>query len=203
MSRNLHTQVTSGYHDAVRCLDDFIDIFYTFCIFNLGNNINTVPAILTEQFFNLLDGITVANKGCCNKVDPLFNTEKDIFFILLGNRRQFHINIRNIDTFSLSQFSAVDDPADNIFIFNLFYRKLNQTIINQNRIARFHIFLQSFIRLMTDGTVANHISAGKRECIAFFERHFLTVLQKSCTYLRSFGIKKNCDWELQFFTDSF
>ena len=203
MSGNLHTQVTSGYHDAVSRLNDLVNIFYTFCVLYFGNDINTVPAMFMKQFFDFFNCITMAHKGCSNKVNSLFNTEKNIFFILFRNCRKLHVNIRDIDSFSLSQFSAVDDPADDIFIFNFFYCKLNQTIINQDRIARFHIFLQSFIRLMTDGTISNKVSAGERKDIALFQHDLLTVLQKSCTDLRSLGIQKNRNRQFHFLTYSF
>ena len=63
--------------------------------------------VLPEDMLNLVDGIRVSHKGSGNKIKALLDAKQDILFILIRNRRQAHLYIGHIDTFSHPQLSAV------------------------------------------------------------------------------------------------
>ena len=46
VSRDLYSEVASGHHNAVGLLQDRIDVFHTFRILDLGNDLHVLAAVL-------------------------------------------------------------------------------------------------------------------------------------------------------------
>src|SRR5699024_2482084 len=47
--RNLDAKITAGYHDAVRLVQDLLDIAHAFHVFDLGDDLNIFLAVLLEN----------------------------------------------------------------------------------------------------------------------------------------------------------
>ena len=79
--RNLDTQVTTGDHDAVTYFQDLIKILYTFVVFDFGNDVDTVIAMLFKNVADLLDvfGLSYERRG--DKVEFIFHGKKYVFFV--------------------------------------------------------------------------------------------------------------------------
>ena len=71
--------------------------------------------------------ISTLNERCCNEVHIVFDTEDDIFFILLGDRRQADGYARNSNAFTSTHNTAVEDFCHDVFIFNINNRSLDFT----------------------------------------------------------------------------
>jgi len=97
--RNFNTQVTTGNHDTVCYLEDLIEVVYSLLVLDLGDDLD-VLAILTQTF---ADGSNVAgltNERGKDHVDLVFDAESQIVLVLLGERGQINIGLRQVDTFS-------------------------------------------------------------------------------------------------------
>ena len=198
--RNLHTQIASGYHHAIGCFDDLINIMYTFRIFNLGNHIDPLSAVCAKQFFDLFDRLCISYERSGDKVDALLDTKQNIVLILFGDCREFYFYIRNIDSFFLTQFSAIDNPTDYIGICYVLNSQLNQSVIDQDRISRFYIFRKIFIRLAAADVISFDLLGCQCKLASLFQIYFLSALQDTGTDLRSFCVQQNSDRQLQFFS---
>ena len=53
--RNFHTHVSSGDHDSVCRLDDRINVIHALLIFNLGNDMDFISAVIIEELSHLAD----------------------------------------------------------------------------------------------------------------------------------------------------
>ena len=189
MCWDFHTQIASGNHHAVRSFNDLVDIMYALCIFNLGDNIDPLSTVCTKQFFNLFDCFCISYERSSDKVNSLFDTEQNIFLILLSDRRKFHFYIRNIDSFFLTQFSTIDNPTDYIGICYVLNSQLNQSVINQDRISHFYILREIFIGLTATSVISLYLFRCQCKPASFFQIYFLSAFQNTGTDLRSFGVQ--------------
>ena len=55
MGRNLHTQITTRYHDSISTMKYFINIFKSFCILNFCNNWNIWCITLLQKSLDEID----------------------------------------------------------------------------------------------------------------------------------------------------
>ena len=59
--RYLHTHVASGDHDAVCLLDDRVNIIHALLIFNLGDDVDLLTAVIVEKLSHLPD---IVGRSC-------------------------------------------------------------------------------------------------------------------------------------------
>jgi hypothetical protein len=66
-------------------------------IFNLADNLDMSTVIIMQQFLEIFDIVSGANKGCRNEFDSLFDTKFDnVFNVLVGKGRKI-----NLDTWKI------------------------------------------------------------------------------------------------------
>src|SRR5699024_7312384 len=104
---NLNAHIASGYHNAVRRVNDPVYVLDSLAVFNLGNYIYMRGIVFFQNMLNLPDGVRVPHKGSRDKIDSLLNAEDDILFVFLRDRRKLYAYIRYINAFPLSQLPAV------------------------------------------------------------------------------------------------
>ena len=104
---DFHTQISSGHHDPVCCLDDLINVLHAFSIFYLGDDPDIGCIVFRKDLADLPDHLGIADERGRDKIKLLVDTKYDVFFILLGNTRKLQLNIGDIHTFSLAQFPSV------------------------------------------------------------------------------------------------
>ena len=190
--RNFNTHVTSGDHDSICCFDDFINIVNTLLIFNLGNDLNLLAAILFQNLSYFTDIISSTCKGCCNKIKSFLNTEEKVIMVFLTDKWHFQISARNIYTFLITNHTCVDNFTYNIFSCDILNFQVYKSIINQNVSARLYILIKFFISnaYMLIGSFDIFICKSKN--LSFFQSN-LTILETSKSDLRSLCIKKCCN----------
>ncbi|KAB7500781.1 hypothetical protein Anas_07043 [Armadillidium nasatum] len=81
-SWNFNSKITSCNHNAVRFLNDGINIFTTLMIFNFANNFN-VFSLFAKDTSDFLHTCSISNERCENHIHLLLNTENEIPSVLL------------------------------------------------------------------------------------------------------------------------
>ena len=191
LCRNLNTHISSCYHDTICSTDNLINIANSFCILNLRNDRNIRCIQFFQKCADLKDALCIAHKGCSDKINILFYTKFDVFFIFFCDCRKSYRNVRYIDPFSLTKLTAVYDLTNNILIYDFFYFQSDQTVIDQNYCSLLYIFCKTFIRKRHFCIISYDIFHCKYKCIPFLEGYFLSVFQKTCTDFRSLCVQKN------------
>ena len=192
LSRYLHAHVASGHHDAVRCLDDGVQVLDALRVLNLCNDLHA-GTLLIQHGLDFLYAVSRTHEGCRDKVKALPDSKTDILFILIRQGRKLNLYIGNIDPLLLSQLSSIDDLTDNIRILHLAHFQLDQSIVNENPVASSHILIQSAVIDIADGIVPYQLPGGQCIGLAFLQSHLFAVLQLSGTNLRSLGIEERCN----------
>ena len=196
LCRYLHAHIASGYHDTVRCLDDGVQILDALRVLNLCNNLHT-GTLLIQHGLDFLNTVSCTYKGCRDEVKALPDSKTDILFVLIRQGRKLNLYIGHIDTLLLSQLSSVDDLTDNVRILHLAHFQLNQSVVNENPVARGNILIQSAVIDIADGIVTYQLPGGQGIGLAFLQSHLFAVLKLSGTDLRSLGIQERCDRNIQ------
>ena len=80
--RHFDTQVTTGYHHAVRHFKNLVDVVHPFLILNLGNNPD-ITIVSIQNFTDIKYVLTVAHERVSDEIDILFNRVKYIVTVFL------------------------------------------------------------------------------------------------------------------------
>ena len=104
--RNLNTQITTGNHYTIACINNLFDIINTLLIFNFRNNLNiTVTSIQNILYSFNISRIT--NKTMSNEINIKINSQIDVPYILLCQSWQFNMFSRNIYTLMGTQNTII------------------------------------------------------------------------------------------------
>mmetsp|Transcript_43212 Transcript_43212/g.85214 ORF Transcript_43212/g.85214 Transcript_43212/m.85214 type:complete len:219 (+) Transcript_43212:2091-2747(+) len=116
---DLHTQVPSCHHDAIRLRQDVIEVQQTLNVLNLRDDPH-VPTPRSEKVPNLLDVLSRLNEGGGNKRDTVGNAEvQNVVLVLLSNHRKIHFHSRQVTVLSFSQFCRVHHLCDHVVLSTL------------------------------------------------------------------------------------
>ena len=165
-SRNLHAHVAAGNHDAVRLLNDGVQVLNAFRILNLGNHLHA-GTLLIQHCLDFPDTIRGTHKGCRDKIKSLLDAKTDVFFILVGQGRKLNLHIGYIDALFLPQLAAVNHLTYNIRAVDLHHVHFNQAVVNQDFVAWYHILAQSAVIDVSYILIANQLAGGQRIGLAF------------------------------------
>ena len=186
--RNLYAQIASCDHDAIRFLQNAVQIPDALHAFNLGNNFD-VTLILRENPANLTDILCRSGKGSRNIVKSKHASEFNVASILLADKRHGQITPGHIDTLMIGNGPAVYHRALNVRFAYLVDLQFNQAVIDQNTSACFHILRQVLIGHGSTLPVSVNFLRGQCEFLSGFE-HNLTFLKIAKADFRSSCIQK-------------
>ena len=203
IGRYFHTHIPPGHHDPVSGIDDLVDILDAFPIFDLRDHIHMLCAVFLQNTLDLLDSLRIPHKRCGNKINPLLNSEDNIFTVFWGNPRKVYSYIGDIDPLALSQLPAVFNRAGYIIFPDFFYLQCDQAVIDQDSISRFYILCQLGIRLADHLLIPDDLPGCEDKLSTFLQLHFLSVLQDPCADLRPFRIQQNSYGLFHFLPDAF
>ena len=109
----LHTQVAAGHHDAVRRLDNLVDVVQTLLVLDFRDNLNRAPV----RVENLLHGGHVAgaaHERVGDEVNVVVHGPLDEAAVLLRNRRKVNRDARHVDALARTHGAAHDEFADQL-----------------------------------------------------------------------------------------
>ena len=202
LQRNLHTHVTTGYHDTVCHTENLLTVLHSLHIFNFRNNMDILSAFFFQNLTNFQNVIGSSCKGSCNKIIILLSCKHDILIVLLADKGHLQFYSRNIHTLMIGDETTVFHLTDNLLTFDFLHFHADESIINQNGISRFYVFIKLLISNAYDLCISNDIFRSKNESLSFFQFGF-SALNISNPDLWSLGIQKCCHREFQFFPKFF
>ena len=132
LCRDFHTQVTAGNHDAVRNLQNAVDVIHALLVFNFRNNLYIFAAEILQNSADICYVCSTADKGCRYNIETIFHTEFQIGNILFRQGRQVHFNSRDIYTLIGAQIAAIDNNAVNILRLNALHLQLDEPVIQKH-----------------------------------------------------------------------
>ena len=139
--RDLNTHITTGNHDTVCGFDDTVDVVNTLLILDLCDDLNVVAAIFFEDIADLFDIGCCSGEGSSDEIISFFDAEKDIVMVFRADKWHIYLYARKVYTFFVAEDTTIYNGTDNVMTFDLFDFKSDQTIIDQNAVARFDIFI--------------------------------------------------------------
>lgn len=107
--RNLDTQITTSNHNAVGRFQNLIEILDSLLILDLYNNFD-IGTVGTKDLTDVLDILSATDEGSEDHVHAVFDTELQIFFILVRESREVNVRFREVDTLARAEGSVVESP---------------------------------------------------------------------------------------------
>ena len=196
--RNFDTHVTTCYHDTVCHVNDLFQILDSLHVLDLGDDLDLAASVLYDlaHFLNIFPG---SDKGSCDKVKSVLYTKHNICQIHLTDIRHGQNRSRYIDTLMIRYKTAVYDLTYNVFSFDLFYRHLDQTVIDQDRCSDIDVIFQIFVGNSGSFRCSHDFFSCQDKLLTGYQL-YLTAFKITQTNLRSFGIQQSCYRQSQFFS---
>ena len=130
LHRNLHTHIAAGNHNAVRGLQNLLQILDSLHVLDLGNNLH-VASMLLKNFSELVNIFLTPYKGCGDKLIALLDAKQNILHIRVADIRHGEDRTRYIYTLMIRYEASVDDTADNVLSADFLHLQLDQSVVNQ------------------------------------------------------------------------
>ena len=94
---DLHAHVAPGNHDAVRSLQDLVDVFHALQILDLGNDAYIEPAQALGEFPQIVDVRRSAHKACRNEVKALLCAEFQVVHVRIAEEGHAELDAGHVD----------------------------------------------------------------------------------------------------------
>ena len=168
--RDFYTEVTASNHEAVCYVQNFIDIFNAFSIFNFCNNLD----IFLFGFKNTTDGydiFTALHKGCCYKVHTLLTAKAQVRFVLFRYRWQAKSYTWHSHAFTVTDFTTVLNSSNDVIPFDGIDVKCYKTISQEDFIPNGHIAYKTFVVYGANLFCAFHIIGSQCKLLACLKEY--------------------------------
>lgn len=136
-SRDLDTEVTTGDHDAIRFLENFVEVVDTLLVLNLGNDLDLF-ALFTEDCADMANVASTANKGREDHLDLVLRAELEITNVLFGEGWKVNVSARQVHTLPGRDLAVIETlDAQGLIIYNLEDLEREDTIVDIDQLAGF------------------------------------------------------------------
>ena len=88
---NFHPHISSRHHNAVADVDDLLDIIDAEAIFDLGDQVDMLAAVLGKEAANGGHVLGHRNEGAGDKVHVVLNAEENVGLVLLAQILLFEV----------------------------------------------------------------------------------------------------------------
>ena len=117
---NFNAQVTTGDHDTGANGANLLHIVNTGTIFDLGDDLDILAAIVVQQLADIQHIFLARNKGCSHIVYILLDAEEDIFLVLFAEVRAGHDLVGEGHALTIGHFAANGAAAMGIAAFQFY-----------------------------------------------------------------------------------
>ena len=186
---DLHAHIAARHHNAVGHVEDLVDVFHAFVVFDLGHDFDEITFSAVQQAANLQYIGGAAYKGGCDEVKALLNTKQDVIAVLRAHIRHRELGAGHIHALMVGDRAAVLHGADNVVALNDVHLHADKAVVQQHTRAGREVLRQFFVSDGTDVFVAFNIARGERKCLPGFQRD-LAVFKILQADLRAFGIQQ-------------
>ena len=169
--RDFYTEVTASNHEAVCYVQNFIDIFNAFSIFNFCNNLD----IFFLRLKDAADGynvFTTLHKGCGYKVYTLLTAKAQVCFVLFRYRWQAKRYTWYSHPFTVTYFTTVLNGSNDVIPFDSIDVKCYKTISQEDFIPNGHIAYKTFVVYGANLFCAFHFIGSQCKLLTFFKEYF-------------------------------
>ena len=168
--RDFYTEVTASNHEAVCYVQNFIDIFNAFSIFNFCNNLD----IFFLRLKDAADGynvFTALHKGCGYKVYTLLTAKAQVRFVLFRYRRQAKRYTWHSHAFTVTDFTTVLNGSNDVIPFDGIDVKCYKTISQEDFIPNGHVAYKTFVVHGAKLFCAFHIIGSQRKLLTCLKEY--------------------------------
>ena len=143
--RDLNTEVTTGNHDTVGLPEDFVEVEDTLLVLDFDDDFD-VGAVRAEDAPDVAHVLRATDERGEDHVDAVLDTELEVGLVLLGERGQVDVGLRQVDTLARAESAVVQRADAHILAFNGDHKERQDTIINVDELARCGDLRQVFLR---------------------------------------------------------
>ena len=111
--RWLHPQVAARHHDAVRRLDDLVDVVEPLAVLDLRDDLD-LAAVGIEDVLHGFDVPGAAHERVCDEIHVVLHGPLDKPAVFLRHRRQVDRHRRHVDALARTHGAAHDEFADQL-----------------------------------------------------------------------------------------
>ena len=168
--RDFYTEVTASNHEAVCYVQNFIDIFNAFSIFNFCNNLD----IFFLRLKDAADGynvFTTLHKGCGYKVYTLLTAKAQVCFVLFRYRWQAKRYTWYSHPFTVTYFTTVLNGSNDVVPFDSIDVKCYKTISQEDFIPNGHVAYKTFVVYGANLFCAFHIIGSQCKLLTCLEEY--------------------------------
>jgi len=94
--RDLDAEIATGHHNTIRLLEDLGEVVEALAVFDLGNDLDPGP-LRAQDRPDIPDVLRAADEGGKDHVDIVLDTKTQVVLVLLGQGRQIHIGVGQVD----------------------------------------------------------------------------------------------------------
>mmetsp|Transcript_83454 Transcript_83454/g.150549 ORF Transcript_83454/g.150549 Transcript_83454/m.150549 type:complete len:264 (-) Transcript_83454:451-1242(-) len=151
---DFHAHVASGYHDAIACLDDLVDVVDALLILDFGDDLDGAAAN-AQGVPDELHVTRILHEGGGDEVHTLRNAKlHQVLDVLLLQHRELHLHARQVHVLLLADGDVVQHLNDNVVTPAALHPQRERAVGGQNDLAGFHCRRQGRVRDGQDLLVA-------------------------------------------------
>ena len=194
---DFHAHVAPGDHDAVRHLEDVVDIVHALGIFDFGDDPDGMVAVLFQLLADLQHIVGPAGERGGDEVGLHFAGKGDVGPIPVAHKGHGQLRAGDVDPFVSRDHAAVDDGAGDGGGGGGLHLHIDEAVVNQNMAALAHVGGQAGKADGGDGAVPLHRFGGQGEGVPGAQFH-LRFLEGAQADFRALGVDEDGDGEAQF-----
>ena len=197
LERHLDAEISAGNHDAVRFLQNLLQIGDALHALDFRDD-QRMASVFLQNLTNVADILRGSCKGCGHKFKALLASEDEVFSVLVADERHREVGSRDVDSLVIRNRSSIENRAVYFLSFHGVNPHADESVIDHDLCPRLHVPRQVLVRDGTDVFIAKDLFIGREGEFLSFLQHDFSVLEITGADLRSFRVKKGRDWKVQF-----
>ena len=193
---HLDSEVAARDHDAVRDLEDLLEVLDALHGLDLCDDLDVLSAVLAQDVAHLADIGGGSREACRNVVKAGFAPEDQIVPVLRADERHRQVCPGDVDALVVRDLAAVAHGADDVRIRDLIDAHADETVIDEDGAADRHILRKALVGDGAAGLIAQDLLGGQGELLTGLEFHG-AVLEIAQADLRSLGVQEGGDRKIQ------
>ena len=136
---HLDAQITTGHHNAIGGLDDFINVVHTLLVLNLGDDADSAVAGV-EDGTDVIDIFFGTHETMGYEVNAVVDGKAQIGAVFLGERREIDAHSRHVHALARTQCTVIFNGADEfVFLFSV-NDETQFAIVDEHMSAHLEVF---------------------------------------------------------------
>ncbi len=195
LGRDLDAEVAAGDHDAVRRLEDVIEVLDAERALDLGEDAHVLAAVLVAELADLAHGRAVADEGGRDVVDALLEAEEDVLAVALRDGGQADVHVGNVHALVLADLTGVVHHAVHVLAVDVLHLELDDAVVDQDLGAGLDLMGQVHV---IEGDVARGAEevlrrgrGGDDDLVAGGDGDLLMTLEQARADLGALGVEQD------------